>query len=195
MQLAAAPTDEATPIVETSNGASLPATFNLSVCWQHFFKPLANDRSLAPSGPSRRNMLGPVRVELTHSARGHATAAICAFETFERRLESTLSGRASGHSSRTACDGGSQIRFSSVCANRVRRPEDDDRSTRSYHPPLPHPRNRKRQLPLQEQLGESRQTRKGETSKLDERLTPKPSSSRVSSRWKSRVKSHRKLTQ
>ena len=81
MQLAAAPTDEATPIVETSNGASVPATFNLSVCWQHFFKPLANDRSLAPSGPSRRNMLGPVRVELTHSARGHATAAICAFET------------------------------------------------------------------------------------------------------------------
>jgi hypothetical protein len=123
------------------------------------------------------------------------TTGICAFETFGRRLESTLSGRASGHSSRSACDGGSQIRFSSVCANRVRRPEDDDRSTRSYHPPLPHPRNRKRQLPLQEQLGESRQTRKGETSKLDERLTPKPSSSRVSSRWKSRVKSHRKLTQ
>src|SRR6185437_514117 len=37
--------------------------------------------------------------------------------------------------------------------NRVRRPEDDDRATRSSHPPLPHPRNRKRQLPLQEQLG------------------------------------------
>jgi hypothetical protein len=30
------------------------------------------------------------------------------------------------------------------------------------------------QFPLQEQLGESRQTRKGETSKLDERPTPKP---------------------
>jgi hypothetical protein len=36
MRLAAAPIGEATPIVETSNGASLPATFNLSVCWQHF---------------------------------------------------------------------------------------------------------------------------------------------------------------
>ena len=78
--------------------------------------------------------------------------------------------------------------------NRVRRPEDDDRAARSSHPPLPHPRNRKRQLPLQEQLGESRQTRKGETSELDERLTPKPSSSRVSSQWKSRVKSRRKST-
>ena len=78
--------------------------------------------------------------------------------------------------------------------NRVRRPEDDDRATRSSYPPLPHSRNRKRQLPLQEQLSESRQTRKGETSKLDERLIPKPSSSRVSSQWKSRVKSPRKST-
>ena len=59
--------------------------------------------------------------------------------------------------------------------NRVRRPEDDDRATRSSHPPLSYPRNRKRQLPLQEQLGESRQTRKGEISKLDQRLTLKPS--------------------
>jgi DNA methylase len=41
-------------------------------------------------------------------------------------------------------------------ANRVRRPEDDDRATRSSHPPMSHPRNRKRQLPLQKQLGESR---------------------------------------
>src|ERR1700678_548352 len=78
--------------------------------------------------------------------------------------------------------------------HRVRRPEDDDRATRSSHPPLSHPRNLKRQLPLQEQLGQSRQTRKGETSKLDERLIPKPSSSRVSSQWKSRVKSQRKST-
>jgi hypothetical protein len=39
------------------------------------------------------------------------------------------------------------------------------------------------------QLGESRQTRKGEISELDERLTSKPSSSRVSSQWKSLVKS------
>jgi hypothetical protein len=36
MSLAAAPTGEAIPIVETSDGASLPATFNLSVFWQHF---------------------------------------------------------------------------------------------------------------------------------------------------------------
>jgi hypothetical protein len=35
---------------------------------------------------------------------------------------------------------------------------------------------------------------KGEISELDERLTPKPSSSRVSSQWKSRVKSRRKST-
>ena len=73
--------------------------------------------------------------------------------------------------------------------------EDDDRAARPPHPPLPHPRNRKRQLPLQKQLGESRQTRKGETSKLDERLTLKPSSSRVSSQWKSRVNSRRKSTE
>jgi len=49
------------------------------------------------------------------------------------------------------------------------------------------PRNRKRQLPLQEQLGQSCQTRKREISELDERLSPKPSSSRVSSQWKSGV--------
>ena len=66
--------------------------------------------------------------------------------------------------------------------------------TRSSHPPLPHSRNRKRQLPLQEQLSKSRQSRKGESTQLDERLTPKPSSSRVSSQWKSRVKSQRKST-
>ena len=76
----------------------------------------------------------------------------------------------------------------------IRRPKDDDRAARSSHPPLRHRRNRQRQLALQEQLGESRQTRKGEISKLDERLTPKPSSSRVSSQWKSRVKSQRKST-
>ena len=72
--------------------------------------------------------------------------------------------------------------------------EDDDGAARPAHPPLPHPRNRKRQLPLQEQLGESRQTRKGESPQLDEPLTLKPSSSRVSSQWKSRVKSRWKST-
>ena len=55
------------------------------------------------------------------------------------------------------------------------------------HPPLPHPRDRERQLPLQKQLGKSRQTRKGENPELDEPLTLKPSSSRVSSQWKSRA--------
>jgi NAD(P)-dependent dehydrogenase (short-subunit alcohol dehydrogenase family) len=59
---------------------------------------------------------------------------------------------------------------------------------------MPHHRNRKRQLPLQEQLSKSRQTRKGEISKLDEPLTQKPSSSRVTSQWKSRVTSQRKST-
>src|SRR5271156_1582026 len=78
--------------------------------------------------------------------------------------------------------------------NRVRRPEDDDRATRPAPPPLSYPRNRKRQLPLQKQLGECRQTHKGEISELDERLNPKPSSSRVSSQWKPRVKSQRKST-
>ncbi len=76
----------------------------------------------------------------------------------------------------------------------IRRPEDDDRATRSSHPPLSYPRNRKRQLPLQKQLGECRQTHKGEISELDERLTSKPLSSRVSSQWKSRVTSQRKST-
>jgi hypothetical protein len=59
---------------------------------------------------------------------------------------------------------------------------------------MSHPRNRKRQLPLQKQPGESRQTHNGEITELDEPLTPKPSSSRVSSQWKSRVNSQRKST-
>jgi IstB-like ATP binding protein len=78
--------------------------------------------------------------------------------------------------------------------HRVRRPEDDNGAPRSPHSPLPHSRNRKRQLPLQEQLRQCRQTHQGEISELDERLTLKPSSSRVSSQWKSRVKSRRKST-
>src|ERR1700722_12254073 len=78
--------------------------------------------------------------------------------------------------------------------NRVRRPENDDRSTRSSYSPLPHSRNRKRQLPLQEQLSESRQTHQGEIAELDQPLTQKPSSSRVSSQWKSWVSSRRKST-
>src|SRR3974377_1883302 len=78
--------------------------------------------------------------------------------------------------------------------DRVRRREDDDRATRSPPSPLPHSRNRKRHLPLQEQLSQCRQTHQGEISELDERLTPKPSLSRVSSQRKSRVKSRRKST-
>src|SRR6185437_2124981 len=77
---------------------------------------------------------------------------------------------------------------------RVRRPENDDGAPRPPHSPLPHPRNRKRQLPLQKQFGEARQTQQGEIKKLDERLTPKPSSSRVSSQRKSWVSSRRKST-
>ena len=50
---------------------------------------------------------------------------------------------------------------------RVRRCKDDDRLARPAHPSLPHPRNRERQLPLQEQLGPSAQNDKGETQELD----------------------------
>jgi hypothetical protein len=71
---------------------------------------------------------------------------------------------------------------------------DPKMTTALPHSPLPHPRNWKRQLPLQKQLGEARQIHQGETAKLDERLTPKPSSSRVSSQSKSRVNSRRKST-
>src|SRR5690606_28462858 len=50
---------------------------------------------------------------------------------------------------------------------RLRRRKDDHRAARQAHPPLPHPGNRKRQLPLQEQLGQSAQNIKGETQELD----------------------------
>ncbi len=43
-------------------------------------------------------------------------------------------------------------------------------------------------------FGESRTTRKGEALKLDERLTRNPSSSRITSHWRSRVKSRWKST-
>ncbi|CAN2536541.1 hypothetical+protein [Methylocapsa aurea] len=45
--------------------------------------------------------------------------------------------------------------------------QDDDGSARSPHSPLPYPRNRKRQLPVQGQLGEGGQTIKG----VDRNLT------------------------
>ena len=47
-------------------------------------------------------------------------------------------------------------------ATRLRRCQDDHRAARPPHPPLPHPRNRKRQLPLQGQLGKA-QNQKGES--------------------------------
>ncbi len=59
-------------------------------------------------------------------------------------------------------------------ANRFRRRQDDHRSARSSDPPLPHPGNRKRQLPLQGQLGRSstEERRKGQS--LDQTLIRKP---------------------
>src|SRR5205807_1017807 len=78
--------------------------------------------------------------------------------------------------------------------DRVRRSENDDGATRPPYTPLPHPRNRQRQLPLQKQLGKAHQNHQGETPKLDERLTLEPSSSRVSSQWKTWVSSRRKST-
>ena len=52
--------------------------------------------------------------------------------------ESTSSGHASGHSSRSACDGGGQIRFSSVCANATARSSGMRPITRRLRPPRDH---------------------------------------------------------
>jgi hypothetical protein len=41
-----------------------------------------------------------------------------------------------------------------------------DRAARSSHPPLPHSRNRKRQLPFQEQLGEANKPTKEKSRNL-----------------------------
>jgi hypothetical protein len=56
----------------------------------------------------------------------------------QRRPESTGSGHASGHSSRSACDGGGQIRFSSVCANATARSSGMRPITRRLRPPRDH---------------------------------------------------------
>jgi hypothetical protein len=73
MPLAAAPTGEATQWCQ-------PAGNVQSLCLlAAFFKPLANNRSLAPSGPSRRNMLGTLRVDLIHSGCPPAMAAVCGY--------------------------------------------------------------------------------------------------------------------
>ena len=60
-------------------------------------------------------------------------------------------------------------------AARLRRREDDDGPARPAYPPLPHSRNRKRQLPRfsENSSAKTGQTRKGESTELDERLTPK----------------------
>jgi len=50
----------------------------------------------------------------------------------------SLSGHASGHSSRSACDGGCQIRFSSVCANATARSSGMRPITRRLRPPRDH---------------------------------------------------------
>ena len=52
--------------------------------------------------------------------------------------ESTSSGHASGHSSRSACDGGCQIRFSSFCANVTARSSWTRPITRRLRPPRDH---------------------------------------------------------
>ena len=52
--------------------------------------------------------------------------------------ESTSNGHASGHSSRSACDGGCQIRFSSVCANATARSSGMRPITRRLRPPRDH---------------------------------------------------------
>jgi len=49
---------------------------------------------------------------------------------------------------------------------RLRRCQDDDRAARSPYPSLPHPGDRKRQLPLQEQLGPESPKAKGEKPRL-----------------------------
>jgi hypothetical protein len=137
------------------------------------------------AGDSRHAISGEIARRLFGERASHARSRV---EGRQPEPSSSVAGCGSRWNGPRG--GGEDRRHGSPDAARLgsslQRPEDDDRSTRSSHPPLPHPRNRKRQLPLQEQLGES-QTRKGETSKLDERLTPKPSSSRVSSQWKSGV--------
>jgi hypothetical protein len=72
----------------------------------------------------------------------------------------------------------------------VRGCQDDHRAPRPAHPPLPHPGDRQRQLPLQEQLRHSSQARKEATTHLTGSKNPAPpSTTRVNSSWQSRVSS------
>src|SRR5690606_39489971 len=55
---------------------------------------------------------------------------------------------------------------------RLRRRQDDDRATRPFDASLPYPRNRKRQLPLQEQFSPSTEKHDGEKQELDHNTRP-----------------------
>src|SRR5690606_4114209 len=55
---------------------------------------------------------------------------------------------------------------------RLRRCQDDNRIARPPDPPLPHPRDWKRQLPIQKQLGPRGQNQEGEKQELDRRTRP-----------------------
>ena len=57
---------------------------------------------------------------------------------------------------------------------RVRRCQDDDGLAGPANPSLSHPRNRERQLPVQEQLGTSTQDREGKGKNLDQHHRPEP---------------------
>src|SRR3546814_16093198 len=58
--------------------------------------------------------------------------------------------------------------------HRLRRCQDDDGSAGPADPPLSHPRNRKRQLPIQGQLGCSRTEERRKGQSLDQSLIRKP---------------------
>ncbi|EXL07907.1 transposase [Aquamicrobium defluvii] len=57
---------------------------------------------------------------------------------------------------------------------RLRRRQDDNRAARSADPSLPHPGDRKRQLPLQKQFRPGPSQKEGESRALDQKLRPKP---------------------
>jgi hypothetical protein len=84
-----------------------------------------------PGGPSLATCLS---AQSGRFDRRPAMTAICP----SGRLESTSSGHASGHSSRSTCDGGCQIRFSSVCANATARSSGMRPITRRLRPPRDH---------------------------------------------------------
>src|SRR5690606_32916451 len=58
--------------------------------------------------------------------------------------------------------------------DRLQRCQDDDGAARSTHTSLSYPGDRKRQLPLQEQLRPNPNEQEGESRPLDQNLRPKP---------------------